>query len=118
MGVALVALDHSRLPFFAVAGLFDGRLVFFPSAWLQGFHKEASKVTRGQVIKAHSSTITKLHVDASCLISGDVEANIVMWDLAIQPQALNVWRLKRSLNPGAVMGLHLVSINEKGAAKR
>merc|ERR1712216_995625 len=41
-----------------------------------------------------------------------------MWDLAIQPQALNVWRLKRSLNPGAVMGLHLVSINEKGAAKR
>jgi hypothetical protein len=116
--VSLVALDPSRHPFFAVAGLFDGRLVFFPSPWLQGLRKEASKATRGQVIKAHSSSITKLHVDSSCLISGDIEGNIVMWDLAMQPHAVNVWRLKRTFNPGAVVGLHLVALNALDSSKR
>lgn len=41
----------------------------------------------------------------------------MMWDLAIQLQALNVWRLKRSLSPGAVMGLHLVASNALGGSE-
>ncbi|CEM00037.1 unnamed protein product [Vitrella brassicaformis CCMP3155] len=92
------SLQSTDSPWGFCVGCKDGSVIFCPSQWLEAEGVQPSSLKPCKTLRAHSATVSAVHSLKACVISGDTNNQLVVWQALSAPQPVQHISLASSLS--------------------